>query len=125
MHALQVVDALNQLNVKFSHFDILQNEEVRQALKDYSNWPTYPQIYVKGELLGGCDIVQEMHQVLLYSLFTCCCFLHSFGPLVLCLHNTLMHQAMCTLHEVCGQCPHQSSLIAGPGRLPATCPMRT
>jgi glutaredoxin len=62
------VDALKQLNVQFSHFDILQDEEVRQALKEYSNWPTYPQLYVKGELIGGCDIVQEMHQVLLGSL---------------------------------------------------------
>lgn len=48
--------------VPFTTFDILQDEEVRQGLKTFSNWPTYPQIYVNGELIGGLDIVQELKQ---------------------------------------------------------------
>jgi glutaredoxin-related protein len=58
--ALQVCEALGRVGVAFKHFDILQDEEVRQGLKELSNWPTYPQLYVRGELLGGCDIVQEL-----------------------------------------------------------------
>ncbi|EFJ47070.1 hypothetical protein VOLCADRAFT_32338, partial [Volvox carteri f. nagariensis] len=46
--------------VEFGSFDILQDEAIRQGLKEYSNWPTYPQLYVRGELVGGCDIVTEM-----------------------------------------------------------------
>ncbi|KAL3863210.1 hypothetical protein ACJMK2_004976 [Sinanodonta woodiana] len=56
----QMVQILNERNVKFSSFDILQDEEVRQGLKTYSNWPTFPQLYVNGELLGGVDIVKEL-----------------------------------------------------------------
>ena len=56
----KVVEALNDAGVAFSTFDILGDEEVRQGLKAYSNWPTYPQLYAGGELLGGCDIVLEM-----------------------------------------------------------------
>lgn len=48
--------------VKYSTFDILTDDEVRQGLKEYSNWPTYPQLYVKGELIGGLDIIREMHE---------------------------------------------------------------
>jgi len=55
-----LVDILNSLGVKYETFDILEDEEVRQGLKTFSNWPTYPQLYVKGELLGGLDIVKEM-----------------------------------------------------------------
>ncbi|PIR55228.1 monothiol glutaredoxin, Grx4 family [Candidatus Peregrinibacteria bacterium CG10_big_fil_rev_8_21_14_0_10_36_19] len=58
----QVVDVLNHLGVKFTTFDILEDEEVRQGLKEYSNWPTFPQLYHNGELVGGCDIVTEMFQ---------------------------------------------------------------
>ena len=57
---LQVVDALNGIDVKFGSFDILSDETIRQGLKEYSQWPTYPQLYVKGELVGGCDIILEM-----------------------------------------------------------------
>ena len=46
--------------VEFGYYDILGDEEVRQGLKEYSEWPTYPQLYAKGELLGGLDIVKEM-----------------------------------------------------------------
>ena len=52
--------ALKETGVAFDTFDILGDEAVRQGLKEYSNWPTYPQLYVKGELLGGCDIILEM-----------------------------------------------------------------
>lgn len=57
----QTVELLNSLNAEFGSFDILTDEEVRQGLKTYSNWPTYPQLYVDGELVGGLDILKEMH----------------------------------------------------------------
>ena len=58
--SMRAVEILKSLNVSFSHFDILTNEMVRQSLKEYSNWPTYPQLYVKGELIGGVDIMEDM-----------------------------------------------------------------
>ncbi|KAL3688175.1 hypothetical protein R1sor_014484 [Riccia sorocarpa] len=58
----KVVGFLKETGVEYGSFNILADEEVRQGLKTYSNWPTYPQLYVKGELLGGCDIITEMHQ---------------------------------------------------------------
>ncbi|KDP20960.1 hypothetical protein JCGZ_21431 [Jatropha curcas] len=58
----KVVDVLNKENVKFGSFDILSDNEVREGLKKYSNWPTFPQLYCKGELLGGCDIAIAMHE---------------------------------------------------------------
>ena len=58
----KIVNILNEAGVKFSTFDILSDEEVRQGLKKYSNWPTYPQLYVKAKLIGGLDIVKEMHE---------------------------------------------------------------
>jgi Grx4 family monothiol glutaredoxin len=58
----KVVDVLNAAGVKFGSFDVLSDDAVRQGLKEFSNWPTFPQLYVQGELLGGCDIVSEMHQ---------------------------------------------------------------
>lgn len=56
----KVVNALNETGVEYGTFNILSDEEVRQGLKTYSNWPTFPQLYVNGELLGGCDIILEM-----------------------------------------------------------------
>ncbi|KAA3679770.1 uncharacterized protein DEA37_0014555 [Paragonimus westermani] len=56
----QMLELLNSYNVTFDTFDILLDEEVRQGLKTFSNWPTYPQLYVKGELIGGLDIVKEL-----------------------------------------------------------------
>lgn len=56
----KVVNALNEEGVEFGSFDILSDEEVRQGLKTFSNWPTFPQLYYKGELMGGCDIVMEL-----------------------------------------------------------------
>ena len=58
----KVVEILSELDAEFTTFDILQDEEVRQSLKEFSNWPTYPQLYHKGELVGGCDIIYEMYQ---------------------------------------------------------------
>lgn len=54
----QIVQILKDHNLQYSSFDILSDEEVRQGLKTYSNWPTYPQVYVNGELMGGLDIVK-------------------------------------------------------------------
>ena len=54
--------ALQSEGVQFGSFDILSDEEVRQGLKEYSAWPTFPQLYHKGEFIGGCDIVLEMQQ---------------------------------------------------------------
>lgn len=54
----QMVEILNKHKIQFSSFDIFSDEEVRQGLKTYSNWPTYPQLYVSGELIGGLDIVK-------------------------------------------------------------------
>ena len=48
--------------LEYKHFDILSDNEIREGLKKYSNWPTYPQLYVKGDLIGGIDIVQEMDE---------------------------------------------------------------
>lgn len=56
----QIVEILEEENVAYGSFNILEDEDVRQGLKKYSNWPTYPQLYVKGELVGGLDIVKEM-----------------------------------------------------------------
>ncbi|TRY99167.1 hypothetical protein DNTS_030570 [Danionella cerebrum] len=56
----QIIQILKDHNVQYSSFDILSDEDVRQGLKTYSNWPTYPQVYVNGELIGGLDIVKEM-----------------------------------------------------------------
>lgn len=58
----QVVGALKQCQTRFAFVNILEDPELRQGLKDYSEWPTFPQLYVKGELLGGCDIVVQMYE---------------------------------------------------------------
>lgn len=55
-----VVRILDHLKVPFSSFDVLQDPDLRQDLKTFSNWPTFPQLYVNQELIGGCDIAQEM-----------------------------------------------------------------
>lgn len=56
------VDVFNQLDVPYETRDVLQDMEVRQGIKDFSNWPTVPQIYIAGKFVGGCDIVLEMHE---------------------------------------------------------------
>ncbi|MQT13986.1 Grx4 family monothiol glutaredoxin [Segnochrobactrum spirostomi] len=58
----QVVQILDYLGVPYKGINVLESVELRQGIKDYSNWPTIPQLYVKGEFLGGCDIVREMFQ---------------------------------------------------------------
>jgi monothiol glutaredoxin len=58
----QVVQIMNYLGVPYKGINVLADDELRQGIKDYSNWPTIPQLYVKGEFLGGCDIVREMFQ---------------------------------------------------------------
>ncbi len=58
----QAVQALRQSGAKFQHVNVFEDPELREALKRFSNWPTYPQLYVNGELVGGCDIVLEMHR---------------------------------------------------------------
>ena len=57
----QTVAALNAIGKPFAFVNIFEDEEIRQGLKAYSNWPTFPQLYVKGELIGGSDIVVEMY----------------------------------------------------------------
>jgi monothiol glutaredoxin len=57
-----VVDVLSQLGVKFHGVNILVDDELRQGIKEFSQWPTIPQLYVKGEFVGGCDIVREMFE---------------------------------------------------------------
>lgn len=54
----QIVQILKDHSIQYSSFDIVSDEEVRQGLKTYSNWPTYPQVYVNGELIGGLDIIK-------------------------------------------------------------------
>ena len=58
----KTVQALIDCGAEFSYVDILENQEIRQTLPDISDWPTFPQVFVKGELIGGCDIVSEMHE---------------------------------------------------------------
>jgi monothiol glutaredoxin len=58
----QVVQILDYLGVPYKGLNVLENDDLRGAIKDYSNWPTIPQLYVKGEFVGGCDIIREMFQ---------------------------------------------------------------
>ena len=56
-----VVQIFDYLGVKYESINVLENAEIRQGIKDYNNWPTIPQLFVKGELIGGCDIIVELH----------------------------------------------------------------
>jgi monothiol glutaredoxin len=58
----QVVQILDHLGVSYKGLNVLENDELRNGIKVYSNWPTIPQLYVKGEFVGGCDIIREMFQ---------------------------------------------------------------
>ena len=60
--SMAVSNILKHLNVKFEGVNVLENEKIRQGIKDYSDWPTIPQLYIKGEFIGGCDIVKEMFE---------------------------------------------------------------
>ncbi|WP_102830372.1 Grx4 family monothiol glutaredoxin [Bartonella bovis] len=58
----QVVQILDYLRINYKGINVLTSDELRQGIKDYSNWPTIPQLYIKGEFIGGCDIIKEMFQ---------------------------------------------------------------
>lgn len=58
----QVVQILNYLGVDYASANVLESDELREGIKTYTNWPTIPQLYVKGEFVGGCDIIREMFQ---------------------------------------------------------------
>ena len=57
-----VIGVLNHVGVKYKTSNVLQDQEIREGIKEFSNWPTIPQLYVKGELMGGCDIIKEMFE---------------------------------------------------------------
>ena len=58
----RVAGVLNYMGVDFADVNVLADPEIRQGIKDYSDWPTIPQLYVKGEFVGGCDIIREMYE---------------------------------------------------------------
>lgn len=58
----RVVQILNHIGVPFKGINVLESDALRQGIKNYTNWPTIPQLYVKGEFVGGCDIIMEMFQ---------------------------------------------------------------
>jgi monothiol glutaredoxin len=60
-YSAAVVQVLNNLKIPFKDIDILSDPSLRQGIKDFANWPTIPQLYVKGEFIGGCDIVRDMY----------------------------------------------------------------
>ena len=60
--SMVVSNVLKHLNVKFEGINVLEDENLRQGIKDFSDWPTIPQLYVKGEFVGGCDIVKELFE---------------------------------------------------------------
>ena len=57
-----VVGILQASGIEFQDFNVLEDPELRQGIKEYTDWPTIPQLYIKGEFVGGCDIVREMHE---------------------------------------------------------------
>ena len=57
-----VVQILNKMNVKYIDIDVLNDENFKESIKKFTNWPTFPQLYVKGEFIGGCDIIKEMFE---------------------------------------------------------------
>jgi monothiol glutaredoxin len=60
-YSAAVVQVLKNLNVPFRDIDVLSDPSLRQGIKDFANWPTIPQLYIKGEFIGGCDIVRDMY----------------------------------------------------------------
>ena len=57
-----VVGVLNHMGIKFNSVNVLEDPEIREGIKEFSDWPTIPQLYVKKEFVGGCDIIREMHE---------------------------------------------------------------
>ena len=60
--SMAVTNILKHLNVKFKGINVLEDENLRQGIKKFSDWPTIPQLYIKGEFIGGCDIIKEMFE---------------------------------------------------------------
>jgi monothiol glutaredoxin len=60
--SMAVANVLKMLNIKFNGVNVLEDEEIRNEIKVFSDWPTIPQVYIKGEFIGGCDIVKEMFE---------------------------------------------------------------
>ena len=60
--SLAVANILKHLDVTFKGINVLENQDLREAIKEYSDWPTIPQLYIKGKFIGGCDIVKEMYE---------------------------------------------------------------
>tara|TARA_Y100000817_G_scaffold150131_1_gene117441 strand:+ start:276 stop:593 length:318 start_codon:yes stop_codon:yes gene_type:complete len=60
--SMAVSNVLKHLNVKFKGVNVLEDQNLRQGIKDFSDWPTIPQLYIKGEFIGGCDIVKDMFE---------------------------------------------------------------
>ena len=60
--SMAVTNVLKHLNINFKGINVLEDESLRQGIKDFSDWPTIPQLYVKGEFVGGCDIIREMYE---------------------------------------------------------------
>lgn len=60
--SMRTSEAIKSCNVEFTHVDVLANPDVRANLPQYSNWPTFPQVFINGELVGGCDIVMDLHE---------------------------------------------------------------
>ena len=60
--SIAVVNALSFMNIDYKDVNVLESDELRQGIKDFTNWPTIPQLYVKGEFIGGCDIILDMHK---------------------------------------------------------------
>tara|TARA_B100001057_G_C22262529_1_gene723765 strand:- start:98 stop:418 length:321 start_codon:yes stop_codon:yes gene_type:complete len=60
--SMAVSNVLKHLNVNFNGINVLEDENLRQGIKDFSDWPTIPQLYIKGEFIGGCDIIKEMFE---------------------------------------------------------------
>ncbi|MDA1198064.1 MAG: Grx4 family monothiol glutaredoxin [Proteobacteria bacterium] len=60
--SMTVTNILKHLNVNFKGINVLEDQNIRQGIKDYSDWPTIPQLYIKGEFIGGCDIIKEMFE---------------------------------------------------------------
>ena len=60
--SMAVANVLKMLNIKFNGVNVLEDEEIRNEIKVFSDWPTIPQVYIKGDFIGGCDIVKEMYE---------------------------------------------------------------
>ena len=60
--SMAVSNILKHMNVKFEGVNVLESDELRQGIKDFTDWPTIPQLYIKGEFVGGCDIIKEMYE---------------------------------------------------------------